>query len=174
MKPDEVIKIADSYPLDEVVNRYAESEDIPVSAAAEHAEEVKRYLVLCALNPHKSYAMRGPIDEFWHTFISFTWTYTDFCNRIAGKYLHHFPNIQPRTRIRYSVNKGRRGEVEKKKEPGGLREAYLAMLRDYETTFKSPAPSHIWPRPATGEEPDNAPCMCGCNCRCSCNCRCIA
>ncbi|MBV1851485.1 glycine-rich domain-containing protein [Catellatospora tritici] len=31
------------------------------------------------------------VDQFWHAFIVRTVDYTDFCHKIAGRYIHHIP-----------------------------------------------------------------------------------
>ena len=32
------------------------------------------------------------VDIGWHTFILYTRDYSDFCQRVAGRYLHHAPS----------------------------------------------------------------------------------
>ena len=45
---------------------------------------VHAYIALCAVE-EGTYGMRGPIDEFWHTLVTFTKTYAGFCERVAGR-----------------------------------------------------------------------------------------
>ena len=87
MQQADTIAVGLSYPINEIVQRYAEEQDLPLAVAEEHALEARRYLLLCALNPDRTYGMRGPIDEFWHTFVTFTSRYMDFCERVAGRYM---------------------------------------------------------------------------------------
>ncbi|GLW29072.1 glycine-rich domain-containing protein [Actinoplanes regularis] len=32
------------------------------------------------------------VDIGWHTFILYTTEYAEFCNRVAGRFIHHVPN----------------------------------------------------------------------------------
>ena len=168
MNRNSIIEIAFAYPIDEIIRRYAKDHDLPVSAAEEHAAEAKKFLVLCALNADKSYAVRGPIDDFWHTFITFTPRYMDFCERIAGSYIHHNPSTEERSYDKYSINRGLRGSAKTEVKFDGMRASYLAMLEDYESIFGSPAPLHLWPRPTKSESDSGLlgcfPCRCGCRC----------
>jgi len=169
MDQKNIIEVAMAYPIDEIIGRYAEEQELALPAAAEHAREAKRFLTLCALHPDRTYGMRGPIDEFWHTFVTFTSRYMDFCERVAGRFIHHFPNTEPKARARYSFNRGRRGGPPKKESKENLQQLYLDMLRDYEATFGEPAPQHLWPRPSATDDNNltrcsSIPCRCGCRC----------
>lgn len=168
---DETIAAGISFPLDEVISRYAEDQEISIAAASEHALEAKRYLILCALNPTKPYAMRGPIDEFWHTFVTFTTQYFNFCEMVSGRYLHHIPNTSPGIRTTYRINISNDSELSREEETVSMRQHYVQMLADYETTFQSVPPTHLWPRPGTGDgvQPERCSCACGV-CRRECGC----
>lgn len=156
-----VIEKAMSFPMQKIVERHAAEEGISLAAAQEHENELKRFLVLCALNPAVRYGMNGPVDQLWHTFICFTRDYHDFCKEVAGHYLHHQPTS------------------EEDKKNGGSRQDYLRFLADYEKYFGEPAPVHIWPRlgngyqgsgfhdhVACGHDPCGSKCS-GTNCSCS-------
>lgn len=171
MSTRDLVATALSYPIDEIIARYASEKELSLDAAREHAIEAKRYLALCALNPSAVYAMRGPIDGFWHTFITFTSRYADFCARVGGEFIHHVPNTDPRIPITYATSKGRKGESKKDGAKGEMRAAYLRMLKDYESVFGVEPPVHLWPRPAAFEEVVGANCMCVV---CRCGCRCLA
>ncbi|WP_203757078.1 glycine-rich domain-containing protein, partial [Catellatospora bangladeshensis] len=48
------------------------------------------FLAACAVAPEPL----GPstvVDRFWHAFIIRTRDYTDFCEKVAGRYIHHIP-----------------------------------------------------------------------------------
>lgn len=149
------------FPMQEVTARYANEQGLPFDVAVEHERELKRYLALCASNSDGFYGMRGPIDEFWHTFVVFTRQYADFCNVVAGQFIHHIP-----------------GElVDSDSEPPAPREdganivdGYKKFLADYETVFGEVPPAHLWPRPMPTETLAYA----AAGCVCSCGCRCIA
>jgi hypothetical protein len=115
------------FPMDQVIGRYSKDEGLPLAAAKEHERELKRYLLLCALNPSEHYGMRGPIDKLWHTFLVFTKDYAKFSDEVAGRFLHHDPVVE---------------DVRNGTSPSH----YLRTLSDYEQVFGEEAPRHIWPR----------------------------
>lgn len=58
----------------------------------EHMElEYKRYLTLVAKYPLEVIAPDKEVDKFWHAHILDTPKYFDDCERVFGRYLHHFP-----------------------------------------------------------------------------------
>lgn len=60
--------------------------------------EVKRYLVIAALDPEKSWHMYSlRIDDCWHQFILFTKQYIEFCKLYFGRYVPHAPSNSPDT-----------------------------------------------------------------------------
>jgi len=69
--------------------------DTPAEAEALFVE-VKRYLVIAALDPEKSWHMYSlRIDECWHQFILFTRQYVEFCKLYFGRYVPHAPSNSP-------------------------------------------------------------------------------
>lgn len=56
---NEVLEKAMSFQMDDVVQRYAQESDLPLEVARDHERELKRYLALYAINPDKTYGMRG-------------------------------------------------------------------------------------------------------------------
>ena len=146
-----LIEQAMTYPFDAIVERYELEEGVPHVIAREHEREVKRYLLLCAVNPTANYGMKGPVDKLWHTFLLFTVDYAHFCETIAGRFIHHVPaSAQSRSRSG----------------------AYELFLADYAATFGEPAPVHLWPRPPIkmpdGESADCSHGNCGPSCSPSC------
>lgn len=127
------------FPLDEVILRYSRDMNLPLETAREHERELRRFLILCAINPCAEYGMTGPIDNLWHTFLLFTRLYAKFCGEVAGKFLHHEPtsNNQKLSRT-----------------------AYQLFLTDYEIAFEESPPAHFWPRQAESE----TDCRGGCGC----------
>lgn len=49
------------------------------------------FLRLCATSSEESYAPSTAVDIGWHTFILHTREYAAFCDRIAGRFIHHEP-----------------------------------------------------------------------------------
>ena len=53
-------------------------------------DQMVGFLAACAVTPEPL----GPsmiVDEFWHAFIVRTVDYAEFCDRIAGRFIHHIP-----------------------------------------------------------------------------------
>ena len=161
-----VIDRALTFNIDPVTKRYAKDQDIPFEVAQEHATELKKFLALCALREDGSYSMRGPIDEFWHSFIMFTELYSTYCNEVANKFIHHMPNLEDPFQARYSITKSAPAAANKERV-AKLREGYKRFLSDYELVFQQVPPVHLWPRINEDyEEFAGAGCVCGCGCRC--------
>jgi hypothetical protein len=71
--------------------------DTPQEAEALFAE-VKRYLVIAALDSDRSWHMYSlRVDECWHQFILFTRQYVEFCKLYFGRYVPHAPSNSPET-----------------------------------------------------------------------------
>lgn len=49
------------------------------------------FLAACAVNGGEPLAPSRTVDIGWHTFILHTRDYATFCERIAGRFLHHVP-----------------------------------------------------------------------------------
>lgn len=155
------------FPMEEVIERYAKDQNLPLPVAREHERELKRYLALSASEP-AGFGMRGPIDELWHTFILFTEKYASFCDQVAGRFLHHTPGNAGRAELPVSG-----GGAAKEPEPS-IREGYIRFLQTYESVFGEAPPPHLWPRPMKHEDKHAAFDGCGCTtCTCvggGCNC----
>jgi len=53
----------------------------------------RQYMYLCAIKPKMSLSVpSNEVDEFWHCHIIHTRSYQDFCNDIAGYFIHHAPH----------------------------------------------------------------------------------
>ena len=69
----------------------------------EYAESIERayrnYLTMLVKHPGdaEDIVVSKDVDEFWHTHILYTMKYTEDCERVFGKYLHHNPHIGERT-----------------------------------------------------------------------------
>ena len=127
---NEPVHHAMDFQLNNVIARYARDCDLSYEDAERHVFELRRFLALCAMNDGPAYGMRGQIDEAWHTFIMFTRDYAKFCQVVAGRFIHHQPNVGSESR-------------------SSSLDAYLRFLADYERVFGQPAPIDLWPRPFT-------------------------
>jgi hypothetical protein len=117
------------FPLERVTARYAAEENVSIEVARELERELKRYLALCALRPKMPYGMFGPVDDLWHTFLMFTRDYEQFCQTVAGRFIHHVP-----------------ATADSENERASQLNTFAEMLADYRQTFGEEAPAHIWPR----------------------------
>jgi hypothetical protein len=124
----ELIRRAMRFPIDPVLSRYVKYYGISPEEATRHEAEMKRYLILCAINEGKFYAIQPPIDNLWHTFIIFTKLYTEFCDFIAGRYIHHTPTEACTLTA------------------DDLMASYGELLHDYQLLFTEEAPEDVWPR----------------------------
>lgn len=139
---------AEAFDMSDVLARYKKEQGFTDDVIADHHRELVRFLSLCAtgINAGKFYGMMGAIDELWHTFVIFTREYSRFCDQVAGRFMHHVPEVE--------------GAVSE-----GTLEHYLAFLHDYETVYGEAAPTAYWPRPKMDAFGAEAACMgCkGCN-----------
>jgi hypothetical protein len=123
----ELIRRAEAFSMEPVLKRYARKNNVEVDAVRDLERELKRWLALCAMRPYgtESYGVRGEVDELWHTFILFTGLYADFCQSVAGRFLHHVPH---------------------ELMTGDSTARYARTLRVYAEVFGESAPSHSWPQ----------------------------
>jgi hypothetical protein len=135
-----------AYDIRPVVERYARDHKLSMDDARNHERELKRYFALVAGNPGIVYGMCGPIDELWHTFLTFTMLYEEFSQQVAQRFIHHFPN----------ENVGDKDDSKERKQH------YERFRKDYMDTFHEEPPRHLWPY-AMETDPD----ILGCStCRC--------
>ena len=124
-----VVEKAMFFDMDKVVARYAKDHKLSMTDAREHEKELKRYMALVASNPGAVYGMCGPIDELWHKFITYTVLYETFCQSVAHRFIHHFPN----------ENAGDKEDSTERKTQ------YERFRRDYTGTYHEEPPKHLWP-----------------------------
>jgi hypothetical protein len=141
-------EIAESFDIGQVVARYRREQGFSEAIANDHRRELMRFLALSAtaVDHGRFYGMMGAIDELWHTFVIFTREYAEFCDKVAGRFLHHVPEVEGASSTVAFDN-------------------YLAFLADYERIYgERPAPGY-WPNPDRAKvRSDNACTGCrGCN-----------
>lgn len=56
-------------------------------------DQALAFLIACANTP-RPLAPSAEVDLGWHTFLLYTNEYADFCERIAGRFIHHRPKFQ--------------------------------------------------------------------------------
>jgi hypothetical protein len=92
------------------------------------AQEYKKFLVLCLLNPDEAIVPSSLVDDFWHLHILDTQKYAEDCQNFLGFFLHHFPYF------------GMRGE----KDLENLQAAWKNTLALYQKTFNTAPDADIW------------------------------
>lgn len=123
---ESIIRRAEAFRMDEVALRYAEDSGATPTQVEEHLRELKRYLVMLAVRG-EPLVMGGPVDALWHTWMLFSRSYVEFCERVAGRYLHHQP--------------GRDHDLTPEEE----RTKWATFRALYKQLFADAPPEHIWP-----------------------------
>ena len=121
-----IMRDADAFPMDKIVERYAKDNNIDIDTARMHERELKRFLSL-SIVCKSPIGMRGPVDELWHTFITFTVEYEKFCNQVAGHFIHHVP-------------------TDESSSPEAMRESVAAFDELYADVFGHEPPIEAWPK----------------------------
>ncbi len=132
----EVIEKAMAFPMDKVIYRYQQEKKLSTGQARRHERELKRFLALVALND-KGYGLKGPIDDLWHTFILFTKLYAHFCREVAGRFIHHEPNV-----IGFEASEAHSAD-------GAVQlgsDSYEMFLHDYQEMFNEAPSQQLWPQ----------------------------
>jgi hypothetical protein len=88
---EETLGKARQFDIQPVVRRFMTKRNTSVERATEIADELLKYLTLCAVEPKEDWTMTGEVDEMWHTFILFTERYRKFCLEICGRFIDHNP-----------------------------------------------------------------------------------
>ena len=91
------------------------------------ALEYRRFLALTRRYPDKGIVPSTVVDKFWHAHILDTKAYAADCDRVFGRFVHHFPYW------------GMRGEADARE----LHDAYDETLALYAKHWGSPD-GHIW------------------------------
>ena len=74
-----------------LVARIACEASVDLLYAERIMDQALGFLRLCAARPDGAYGPSPLVDVGWHTFILYTQEYADFCMRIAGQFIHHWP-----------------------------------------------------------------------------------
>ena len=95
---DQVIAAIQALDLDPVKQRVMDAK-LGEGWSREHAESIeqayKNYLTMLVKYPDdaEDILLSEDVDEFWHTHILQTIKYTEDCEAVFGKYLHHNPHV---------------------------------------------------------------------------------
>jgi len=70
----------------------ASNEGLDPDTAERIVEQALAFLVACAHYPDGHLSPSQTVDAGWHAFILHTRHYAEFCQRVAGRFIHHRPN----------------------------------------------------------------------------------
>lgn len=82
---------------DRLVRRIATDHPEHTDRAGQIMDQALAYLAACAACPGKPLSPSKAVDIGWHTFILYTREYAEFCDRLAGRFIHHCPDDDPAT-----------------------------------------------------------------------------
>jgi hypothetical protein len=74
-----------------LVNRIVNEKQLDRQLSERIMDQALGFLQLCAIEPDGVYSPSPLVDIGWHTFILYTREYAEFCNRLAGFFIHHAP-----------------------------------------------------------------------------------
>jgi hypothetical protein len=86
--------------FDRLVGRIIKDEDVEQDLAERIMESALGFLWLSATRPGMTLSPSPLVDIGWHKFILYTRGYGEFCERVAGRFIHHEPNDNPNARQR--------------------------------------------------------------------------
>ena len=70
----------------------ANDDDLHPDTAERIVEQALAFLVACAHYPDGHLSPSQTVDAGWHAFILHTRDYAEFCQRVAGRFIHHRPS----------------------------------------------------------------------------------
>ena len=77
--------------FDRLAGRVVHDELVTPDMANRLMRQTLAFLYACAKNPDAGLAPSRTVDVGWHTFILHTREYAEFCERVAGRFIHHKP-----------------------------------------------------------------------------------
>jgi hypothetical protein len=78
-----------------LVGRIAREGGIEPTLAGRIMNEALSFLQLVAAAPHAQFTPSSMVDTGWHTFLLYTREYAAFCEKVAGRFIHHVPFDDP-------------------------------------------------------------------------------
>lgn len=92
------LKAVQKYSNPRVIAKFREAYYFGEAETADLFNELLSWLWLVATAPDGTksgmYHPMQAMDKMWHTFISFTKDYADFCEKYFGKFIHHEPHTR--------------------------------------------------------------------------------
>ena len=77
--------------FDKLAFRVMADHDLDHDTAKRVVTQSLAFLLACALNPEGYLSPSKVVDAGWHAFILHTADYAEFCDRVAGRFIHHHP-----------------------------------------------------------------------------------
>ncbi|MFJ4188802.1 glycine-rich domain-containing protein [Kitasatospora sp. NPDC089509] len=74
-----------------LAHRVAHDQAMEQQLAERVVDQALAFLATCAANPAARLAPSRLVDHGWHAFLAYTREYAGFCDRVAGRFLHHNP-----------------------------------------------------------------------------------
>ncbi|MEU8250175.1 hypothetical protein [Nonomuraea sp. NPDC048916] len=78
--------------FDRLAADIARDHNMTIEHAERTMEQALAFLYACALNPGAALAPSPQVDIGWHAYILHTAAYADFCQKVAGRFIHHAPD----------------------------------------------------------------------------------
>lgn len=72
-----------------------DNDDIDRPLAEKIMNEALGFLYLAAIAPWERHSPSPKVDIGWHTFLQYTRAYAAFCEKYAGRFIHHEPFDEP-------------------------------------------------------------------------------
>lgn len=76
--------------FDRLVNRIVKEHLVDQAMAVRIADQALAFLGACAVTG-KPLSPSVTVDIGWHAFLMYTAEYAEFCQRVAGRFIHHVP-----------------------------------------------------------------------------------
>ena len=90
-----ILELVRSIPLDRQRVRIVAKHGLTDEEAEKWLDEYRKWVALRRCFEGAYMVPTAVVDEVWHEHIVDTRRYTDFCERVFGRYLHHEPIIDP-------------------------------------------------------------------------------
>ncbi|MFF3007032.1 glycine-rich domain-containing protein [Kitasatospora sp. NPDC057940] len=74
-----------------LVHRVVDDQDMEPQLAVRVVDQALAFLGTCAASPGAQLSPSRLVDHGWHAFLMYTGEYAGFCDRVAGRFLHHNP-----------------------------------------------------------------------------------
>ncbi|RLK60567.1 glycine-rich domain-containing protein [Actinokineospora cianjurensis] len=89
--------------FDRLARRVVAEEGVDRAMAERIVDQALAFVAVCGSNSAMPLSPSAAVDIGWHAFILHTKEYADFCDRVAGRFVHHVPTAEE--------DRGTRGEA---------------------------------------------------------------